>query len=132
MLIQVLKMKSFGYLDTAPRTGVDCCSLSTSIICHLGLDIWLNIKTGRHTDLSLLVSSVTTGSVRWWMFAWVPHRSLMKIVDLCDGDDVGPFFRCLSQEETVDDGPTTTVSVSPGVLTHTGCPSVSQGRGWTL
>ena len=37
-------IKTFGYLDAAPRMGVDRCSLSTSIICHLGLDIWLNIR----------------------------------------------------------------------------------------
>ena len=53
-------------------------------------------RTGRHTDFPLLASAVTTGSVWWWILAWVPHRNPLKTVDLCDGDDVGSFSGCLS------------------------------------
>ena len=60
--VKGLKMKSFGYLDVANRTGVDRCSLSAFINRHLQLGQHGHMaerQTGRHTDLALLASAVT-------------------------------------------------------------------------
>ena len=60
--VKGLKIKSFGYLDVAPRTGVDRCSLSAFINRHLQLGQHghlVELQTGHHTDLPLLASAVT-------------------------------------------------------------------------